>query len=119
MPRGLSNPNRMDQPGAMPRGLSNPNRMDQPRGAAPGLSRVGLPPGRCPGVHQHADLVGDSDECARLMARQGVLGADLAALEAIEHLLQGYLDALVLGAVAPGHENSGDPERRSPDEHEP
>jgi len=45
-----------------------------------------------------------------------VLGADLAALEAIEHLLQADLDALVLGTVAPGDEDRGDPEPRSPDE---
>src|SRR2546430_16868093 len=76
------------------------------------------PPGRCPGVYQHAGLVGDTDERAGLLARQGMLGSDLAPLEPIEHLLEPHLDPLVLRAVTPGYHDRGDPEHGSRDEQE-
>src|SRR5947209_13861454 len=47
-----------------------------------------------------SDLVRDADERAHLLARQGMLGLDLSALESVQHLLQPDLDVLVLHTVA-------------------
>src|SRR6266487_4366211 len=47
-----------------------------------------------------SDLVRNADERAHLLAREGMLGLDLAALEPVQHLLQPDLDVLVLQAVA-------------------
>src|SRR2546427_7576681 len=54
-----------------------------------------------------ADLVSDTDERAHLLARQGMLGLDLSALEPVQHLLQPDLDVLVLHAVAAKNRGGG------------
>src|SRR5438876_7448483 len=47
-----------------------------------------------------SDLVRNADKRAHLLARQGMLGFDLSALEPVQHLLQPDLDVLVLRPVA-------------------
>src|SRR5882724_57196 len=62
-----------------------------------------------------ADLVSDADKRAHLLARQGMLGFDLSALEPVQHLLQPDLDVLVLRPVAaknPSGRGSEDQERQ-------
>src|SRR2546422_316282 len=94
--------------------MSHPFRSAVAAGKASRL-RAGPRPGDIEGLPQ---FLRDPHERARLLARQGVLGPDLAPLEAVEHLLEPYLDPLVLGAVAPRHEEGGDAERRACHEQE-
>src|SRR5207247_486894 len=76
-------------------------------------SLIGSTPGRRPGVEKRApQFLGDPHEGARVGAREGMLGADFPALEPVEHLLEPHLTALVLRAVAPGHEQGGGTEQR-------
>src|SRR5437667_385215 len=70
-------------------------------------------PGRRPGVEKRApQFLGDPHEGARVGAREGMLGADFPALEPVEHLLEPHLNALVLRAVTPGHEQGCGTEQR-------
>src|SRR6266567_487004 len=55
-----------------------------------------LASGRCPGAHEGADLIGQARERIHARPGEGVLRADLAALQAVEHLLQPDLYLLVL-----------------------
>src|SRR5207249_2906609 len=74
-------------------------------------------PGACRGgVEGLSQLLGDAHQWAGARAGQRVLGSDFAPLEPVEHLLERHLDPLVLGAVAPGHEDPGAPEHRAGDE---
>src|SRR2546422_3870296 len=69
--------------------------------------------GRRPRVEKRApQFLGDPHEGARLGAGEGMVGADFPALEPVEHLLEPHLNALVLRAVTPGHEQGGGPEQR-------
>src|SRR5882762_4445645 len=65
-----------------------------------------------------ADLVSDADERAHLLARQGMLGLDLSALEPVQHLLQPDLDMLVLHAVAAKNRSRGRSEDQERQERE-
>src|ERR1051325_7650207 len=58
--------------------------------------RCQLASGRRPGHHAGSDLVGEAHERVRAQPGEGVLRADLAALQAVEHLLQPDLYLLVL-----------------------
>src|ERR1051326_5020673 len=58
--------------------------------------RCQLASGRCPGDDERSDLVGEAHERVRARPGEGVLRADLAALQAVEHLLQPDLYLLVL-----------------------
>src|SRR3989442_16020799 len=65
-----------------------------------------------------ADLVRDADERAHLLARQGMLGLDLSALEPVQHLLHPELDVLVLHAVAAKNRSGGRTEDQERQERE-
>src|SRR5439155_25180547 len=107
------------EPAAHPTAAPHSHALDFSQWTSSRLSGwVGLPPGRCPGVSPHADPVGHTDQRAGLLARQGILGSDLAPLEPIEHLLEPHLDPLVLRAVTPGYHDRGDPDHGSRDEQE-
>src|SRR6266700_604538 len=57
-----------------------------------------------------SDLIRDAEERVRLLARQGALGLDLAALEPVEHLIQSDLNLLVLQAVGAQRRHRRGPE---------
>src|SRR2546430_10688536 len=65
-----------------------------------------------------SDLVRNADKRAHLLARQGMLGFDLSALEPVQHLLQPDVDVLVLRPVAAKNRSgrgSEDQERQEPE----
>src|SRR5881296_3421976 len=65
-----------------------------------------------------SDLVRDADERAHLLARQGMLGLDLSALESVQHVLQPDLDVLVLHTVAAKDRSGGRTEDQERQERE-
>src|SRR2546421_3852538 len=72
-----------------------------------------LTPGRRPRANQRADLVGETHERVHPRFGEGVLRADLPALQPVEHLLEPDLHLLVLTAMGTERRDR----RRAEDDH--